>query len=534
MYAHVNKRAIDEEIGMQLKHCFLLTLALLLAGCQGLGGEPEIVGVAQAEPTVITANTGGVDVALITAGAELWAENCARCHGDLGAGTTEGAPLPDLTDLSDERVLASVSGGLEDDKMPAFEETLSLEERNAVINYARMISTARNRGQIAEAAPESTPEDDVALAPESTPDEAVTGVVMGSVTNGTAGGAAPGSMPLTLHVVTDRSSEVTFETVTNADGTFLFQDIPLYSDREYALTAVYQGTMFATDLVSIDPAASELPLSLTIYDLGATADDIHIDRMTSQLGVENGELQVIQVVSFANESDRVFANANGEAFTSVSVRVPTGAQFQNWMGADYQLSADSTQVIDIRPVLPGETHLMHLVYTLPYTDTTAVDQTLDYPLDGQVNVLVSNGGLTLNADNLLSQGTQTSGNQVMSAYGGALQLVAGDAVRYSISGTPTVAVAATTTASQPQTVVDPIAYVLIGAGVSAILFAGILLIRERMTSGAGKGKAAVGDLMNQIAELDLRHRAGKLNEPEYQAQRAALKARLTELMKAAQ
>ncbi|PJF27325.1 MAG: hypothetical protein CUN53_04505 [Phototrophicales bacterium] len=79
----------------------------------------------------------------------------------------------------------------------------------------------------------------------------------------------------------------------------------------------------------------------------------------------------------------------------------------------------------------------------------------------------------------------------------------------------------------------PLAYVLIGAGGSALLFALIITLRDRRKRTAIRGRT-VGELLEAIASLDLRHKAGEIDQRDYMRQRAALKAQLSALMKAQQ
>ncbi|NJO67618.1 MAG: hypothetical protein HC826_01320, partial [Rhodospirillales bacterium] len=45
-------------------------------------------------------------------------------------------------------------------------------------------------------------------------------------------------------------------------------------------------------------------------------------------------------------------------------------------------------LIDSRPVLPGETHVVHLAYAMPYDGSMDIKQPLNYPLRGRVEVHV--------------------------------------------------------------------------------------------------------------------------------------------------
>ncbi|MEO7539563.1 MAG: cytochrome c [Pyrinomonadaceae bacterium] len=76
-------------------------------------------------------------------GGELFAANCARCHGAAGEGTTKGIPLISGHALmhAEAEFIEQVNDGTEN-KMPAFREKLTAEEIAAVVKYVRTVIQA--------------------------------------------------------------------------------------------------------------------------------------------------------------------------------------------------------------------------------------------------------------------------------------------------------------------------------------------------------------------------------------------------------
>src|SRR5690242_4509938 len=75
--------------GWGVRFAVVLAASLLLAGCGGLAGEPRIVSTlppSTAAPTEAPYPSSPPDIA---AGAQIFAENCTRCHGVGGAGDGE-------------------------------------------------------------------------------------------------------------------------------------------------------------------------------------------------------------------------------------------------------------------------------------------------------------------------------------------------------------------------------------------------------------------------------------------------------------
>jgi copper transport protein len=104
-----------------------------------------------------TLSQGGSSGAGRTAGAatsvqrgrQLYAANCARCHGTSGHGDgPDGKQLdPPPADLivhvpqhSDQQLLGFITNGIPTTAMPAFGNTLSADERQAILNYLRQLA----------------------------------------------------------------------------------------------------------------------------------------------------------------------------------------------------------------------------------------------------------------------------------------------------------------------------------------------------------------------------------------------------------
>ncbi len=489
-----------------------LLLALLAASCQGLGGEPEII--ATIAPPSAQDSAAAERVAIVQEGGQLWLSHCARCHGELGEGTAEGAPLPDLSGRPTEQLMASLTNGI-GERMPAFADTLSEAERQTVLTYAQMISTARARDMIQVQATEE-------------PGVTISGMIRGQVSSGTAGASVPPDLTVELHMFDARFNDEVRTATAGEDGSFRFDDVPIRNGHQYVVMVSYQDVMFSSPMVPGELWSGELELPVTIYETTADATGIYIQDVIMQVGVQDGLLQMAQIVNFVNPTDRAFVARGEDGQTSVSVSVPEGAQFQPWMGGAYRVSADGRTITDTDPVLPGERHLMHLAYTLPYSDRAEIVQSLPFPIAGRVEVMLATAGLSLSADDLTAQEARTMGQRSLATYGGEIAARAGEPFRFLIQGTP-VAAAGVSTASGTDSV-SALAYVLIGAGASTLLFAGVLALRERGRGRAVDPKAAIADLMSQITDLDKQHEAGKLDAAEYQRRRSTLKARLTRLM----
>jgi mono/diheme cytochrome c family protein len=103
-------------------------------------------------PGIMPENPTEADDASVSRGAELFAINCAQCHGATGEGNGPVAPFlvnfkpANLTSdvvqsKSDGSMFLTISEGLEG-RMPALNENLTVSERWDVVNYLRTLKSA--------------------------------------------------------------------------------------------------------------------------------------------------------------------------------------------------------------------------------------------------------------------------------------------------------------------------------------------------------------------------------------------------------
>lgn len=97
--------------------------------------------------TSTPAATPATEVSAAKSGKDLYTINCMTCHKDSGKGgkvTVEGKELnPDdltsakMTAKTDEKLYAYIADGIVDEGMPAFKDSLSKAEIDAVVKHLR-------------------------------------------------------------------------------------------------------------------------------------------------------------------------------------------------------------------------------------------------------------------------------------------------------------------------------------------------------------------------------------------------------------
>jgi mono/diheme cytochrome c family protein len=122
---------------------------LLLVAC---GGQPEEVSSAAVDvpdDAASVANPVAFSNDSVVAGAQLFAKNCAVCHGDGGEGDGPGSagldPAPANLRLetiqanSDGTLYHVITNGIAGSAMPAWNRTLDDEERWHLVNFIRSL-----------------------------------------------------------------------------------------------------------------------------------------------------------------------------------------------------------------------------------------------------------------------------------------------------------------------------------------------------------------------------------------------------------
>lgn len=468
----------------------------------------------------------------IAQGATVFEANCAECHGTTGAGDGPRAaelsvPVGNLAQpdaliaLSDTALFETIMQG-KNEAMPAFADTLDDEQVWSVIAYTRTLSIA-NADFIGRtnAAPAATAEVEIASVPE------VLGSISGQINNATTGGEISPNLNVRLHIFDNQLNENTLETTASSDGTFGFSNVPIGNDRAYIVTTSYQNHTFSSNMITGDVSVPELNLPITIYESTDDPSVITITGLVTQITSASDRLQVAQIMNFSNTSDKLYAQnevMDGNRYGSIAVPLPPGAQILNTDGDGqrYVLSEDGNTLIDTRPVFPGEEHLVHVIYTLPYEGSANIQLPLNYELSGSVGLLVQPDNLTVSSEQLPPMGTQSLGGTVFQGYGATLSLTAGDVLNFSVAGSP---------ANQTAAVLTPnlLAYALIAIGSLSFVVAATLYYFGRRMPTATSRYQIREVILEQIAELDELHAQGKIDSEAYQERRAKLKARIAGL-----
>lgn len=566
----------------------LLLITLTLARCSGLGGEPEIMATVPSPATAereTVARTGWQPD--IENGARIFAERCVECHGVDGDGQGElvlagsvEQPL-DMTEWAQviqKSPLAwfeIITKGNIANLMPPWENALSEKERwdlalysytraydeellalgeriwrercgdcalpqlippvfsdveygakvnrelfgealtdaeaGAAVAYARMASLAPGDGQSAPAA-----------------DDAVN-QIRGIVVQGTADGVLPVDMVVQLRYGNADAGFRVAEAITDGDGGFRFDDIPLSPEYDYAVGAIYKGRLYSQRVSAAELRGGANGPTITVYD--ETNDPLAVRVARVNISIEpltleglGAGLYISQMLTYRNEDDRVYTSGRGfddGRDAALLIQFPEGARLLSGdEGGRYvvieAMGRLPDSVIDTLPVLPGEVHQVNLAYWLPYASGAQFEQDFNNLMDADVIVTLTDEW-RIESDWLRPRPDAMAGVGFRQ-YSAELMMDDDPQIKFGIRRDDDWVVTGETLPA-----------LLLGAIALAGAVLGAIGLTKRKKDDSG---GEIDALVSELARLEEDHDQGRINHDLYHHRRSELKARLARLMEA--
>ena len=374
---------------------------------------------------------------------------------------------------------------------------------------------------------------------------AADGVITGTVVNGTEGGSVPADVAVTLYFLRDGNIVEQRTQVTDAAGAYRFVEVPTDAGLGFVVVAAYVQVPYNTPEVRFAEGTEIQAPPLTVYEASQDASVVRVitDVLIISPGEEqSGMLAVIEVVRFANESDRTYlatGAAGGGAIMDRILRfaLPANAQDLTMLSG---MNAENVVQIDrgfgvFMPLLPGEREVA-FGYQVPYSGSSLdlVKRTV-YPTDNFAILALEEHNLRMVSDQLTVQATPIGDRSYV--VGSTDSLAARAEVRVRVEGLP---------APSLQVRLGRLLERIRGAQASLFVLLGVVLVLPllyaayRMRGGLRRKTAAMPaaatytpdareGLLLEIAQLDDDYAAGSLAEDEYRQLRAEKKRRLMEL-----
>lgn len=464
------------------------------------------------------------DSAQVELGATLYADDCADCHGEMGAGGEVASP--DLTDpatmvtFNDEALRVSLSDGAD---VEGHDLTLSADEIQAVTAYTRTLSL-NTEG----AAAIDVTVAEVGRSPiQAEPGQGAT--ISGLITNGTTGGTMPDELTVTLHVIDPQINELTLDGQMQPNGTYQFEDIVIAPNNRYFVSAEYKAGNFATSLFELDAAQPVADVPLIIYEPTNDSSVIEIQQSVTQITPRGTLLEVTYEVDYINNSDRLYVS--GEEIEegvnkSVEFALPVGAVVSQVVDQSRYVIDDEEAftVTDTRSIVPGITNRLQMIYLLPYERGAVVEFPTNYDYNGTFLLLIDSDDLNVEAGFLNPIPPETFPDLDMNAFGGNLTLAAGETIRYDLSGA--IPGVGSSTDSEVITSERLLPLLLI----VAVLSIGIIGLLVYLSNRAmNRTDARINALTQQLGQLERQHEAGEINHDLYHERRKQIVAEINTL-----
>jgi mono/diheme cytochrome c family protein len=488
------------------------------------------------------------DSASLAQGEALYRANCAACHGETGLGDgSEAASLqnsptnftdPEIMAVNSSIELAEViqSGAAPD--MPAFGQ-LSQDEVWALADYIRGLSFAAP-GKSA-GSPDENPGKDLATSPANAGEAAIAsvkkGVVSGKVTN-VSGGPLPENGNVLLRGFDNMEPVITESTTLVADGSFRFEDVEMPAGRVFLATIEYDGAAYGSDIFVVEAEQAEISLPINIYESTTDTSILVTDRLHLFFEfVDETTLRVIQLYIISNPTNLTLVPESPDSPTvdfilpaeAVNLEIQDGVIGERFIKTQNGFG-------DTVAVRPGSgSYQVLYAYELPYKNRMEFVQPLSIPANAVV-ILAPEGVIRIKGEQVEDAGVRDVEGTQYHMYNMS-SLIAGAEIHLTISGKMT--------GAGMSIVAGDSTSLLIGGGVFGVVLltaGGWLFMRSRSRADdEDELKSSVDEdvppsiesqetLMDAILALDDLYQEGRLPKEAYQERRAALKARLREVV----
>ena len=549
-------------------------LALLLTGCEfSLAGDitppPDSIISGEVSLAPVQAPFSAPDLA---AGAEIYANSCAPCHGASGLG--DGGQADQLpffpTALADPDLARAASPAdwfrvLRDGRppryMPPFESALTIQQRWDVLAYVFSLGWDQEilaRGEQLYLEHEEEVEELLEVIPPmevnldlvanlgiTTEDaHALTAYLQSrglgieqpdvQTVDSVADATAPTSFArIRGHVIYtnrdqlpermearlygfDHTRQIVLEvTQFPAGGSYAFEDVPLATGRIFFVQVDYQGVAFFSEFIQVDEQEGIYDLNVPIYDITSETDQLVIERLQLFFDFPRlGVIRVVESVVISNLGDRaVVPDESGKPVLHFSLP----PQAVNLSFDDGELGEryvrDETGFGDTWAVIPGiHSRELYFAYELPYANELTFPMQFD--LAAKKIVVLLPEGFSLRKESLELQGMQEVNGAAYLLYAGNEGYFPGDEIPLEIKGSHPLG-------GGSGLLQDDRLLVGLVALTAAIGFVWLWLRRLPVPSLQAKER-----ILAEIVALDERYQRGQMTKVAYTKKRRSLKARL--------
>ena len=351
--------------------------------------------------------------------------------------------------------------------------------------------------------------------------------IKGEIVNSTQGSGAGEMISVALHVSSLDSLRETQHTFTDFNSRFQFESVAYSPDSLYGLSAIYQGTVYVSD-ITIESGVAKFT-SLLVYDTSTDDEVIFLSKGSfSIIGIDslNRKISILELATISNNSKLTYVQGSGP-MDLIRFGIPEGAT--NFLFDTLIPAAEYIQVdkgFALMASLPPGNHEIMYSYDIPYSGQQAeVLKSWRYGVEN-ASILYPHGIVNI------STGFETESQDIISGKTYTIleskNIARGAKTTIVINGLPTPKLLDRIYNQFGQMRYEytgPVGFLLVLISIGSMgIFSTIRLRNRRKSWLAGSSEAQV--ILDQIAELDRRYTEGNLDSQLYRDRREYLVKRL--------
>ncbi len=370
------------------------------------------------------------------------------------------------------------------------------------------------------------------FAPAGAQETSSAGVIKGVVVNGTDGSVIYAGQEVKLMMFAKGGNLVQKVVKTDDKGDFIFTDLPIDPNLIYMVTANYHDVLYHAGRISLKDS-NEVEAKLTVYE--TTESDENISIESEHIIVERAEgggITFIEIVSMVNTGNQTYVSHTSDdkkkAFT-LSFPLPQGytrLKLMDMISPQFIKQEDDGFSI-ARSLLPGKSQIS-FTYQLPATLLPLKwNRRVIYPT-AKINLLYGDPNARIDSKELTDMGLMEFGNQ-------KYLLLQGDG--FPRGSSLTITIGGETRTMDWVRYNQGLLVIIFMVALGAVL--GVFMVLRKTKPPAEEVRAYStsdieeqrSELIEYIAGLDDRFKAGELSRREYEKDRQEKKAHLVQIVR---
>ncbi len=444
----------------------------------------------------------------LSAGRDIYAANCAECHGEDG--------VSDEIDLSQPGLLVGKS-----------DQTLFDDLRADQSTHAALSGLADEELWQSLAAVRSLSQD----APS------FEGVLHGQVINASTDQPAA-NVDLLLYVLSQSGVMQTIPGISDEEGRFTFENLSTEHAIQYGLEGIYNNiSYFSAEPIVFLPDTTAAEVTLNVYDTTEDPGAVSQSNMHRIIDLIPGLMHVVDVYVFSNSGSATYigqAGADGQPVT-VKIALPKEASNVNYQSQTLRMVEDGIYV-DSEAITPGEgSYELVVTYEIPLDGKTLTLETPHFYDIKTINILATDRGEVIKSEQLSAkEPTTIQGDTFLMLTGSDLKAAQPLVMEFSNlnkiempappddsphgtkSFSPTSINARNVPEGPDQNI---LMWGILGLGVLATIFAVVYVSRQQPSETAASQAVLEQEqnrLLARLSELEALYQAGEIDDQTYQ------------------